>query len=41
MILENWDSELANFRKVMPTDYRRALLDLAQERKTAAAVAAE
>ncbi|MDZ4051801.1 MAG: glutamate synthase-related protein, partial [Phenylobacterium sp.] len=41
MILENWDAELANFRKVMPTDYRRALLDLAQERKAAAAVAAE
>ena len=41
MILENWDTELANFRKVMPTDYRRALLDLARERKAAAAVAAE
>ena len=41
MILDNWDAELANFRKVMPTDYRRALLDLAQERKAAAAVAAE
>ncbi|MDP3299041.1 MAG: hypothetical protein Q8M38_02960, partial [Phenylobacterium sp.] len=41
MILENWDAELANFRKVMPSDYRRALLDLAQERKSAAAVAAE
>ncbi|HEY9218082.1 MAG TPA: glutamate synthase large subunit [Phenylobacterium sp.] len=39
-ILENWDVEAANFVKVMPKDYRRALMDLAAERQ-AAAVAAE
>jgi glutamate synthase (NADPH/NADH) large chain len=40
-ILENWDQSLASFIKVMPADYRRALTDLAAERATAAAVAAE
>jgi len=40
-ILANWDQALASFVKVMPTDYRKALLDLANERATAAAVAAE
>ena len=40
-ILENWDQALGAFVKVMPIDYRRALMDLAAERKAAAAVAAE
>ena len=40
-ILDNWDQALGSFVKVMPTDYRRALLELATERETAAAVAAE
>ena len=31
MVLENWDTELARFVKVMPRDYRRALLDLRAE----------
>jgi glutamate synthase (NADPH) large chain len=29
-ILENWDTELPRFRKVMPTDYKRALSELMQ-----------
>ncbi|MFZ5721025.1 MAG: glutamate synthase large subunit [Pseudomonadota bacterium] len=40
-ILENWDKALPSFVKVTPRDYRRALLELAAERKAAAAVAAE
>ena len=40
-ILENWDQALGAFVKVMPKDYRRALLDMAAERQAAAAVAAE
>jgi glutamate synthase (NADPH/NADH) large chain len=40
-ILANWDRALKSFVKVMPTDYRRALLELASEREAAAAVAAE
>jgi glutamate synthase (NADPH/NADH) large chain len=40
-ILENWDQALRSFVKVMPIDYRRALTELASERGTAAAVAAE
>jgi glutamate synthase (NADPH/NADH) large chain len=40
-ILDNWDQARASFVKVMPTDYRRALLELATTRETAAAVAAE
>jgi glutamate synthase (NADPH/NADH) large chain len=39
-ILGNWDQALASFVKVMPTDYRRALLDLAAQRQVAP-VAAE
>ncbi|MDX9997440.1 MAG: glutamate synthase large subunit [Phenylobacterium sp.] len=39
-ILDNWDAEVANFVKVMPKDYRRALLEMAAERQ-AAPVAAE
>jgi glutamate synthase (NADPH/NADH) large chain len=40
-ILANWDLALGSFVKVMPADYRRALLELASARGTAAAVAAE
>jgi glutamate synthase (NADPH/NADH) large chain len=40
-ILENWDEAVRSFVKVMPTDYRRALLDLAAERETVPVVAAE
>ena len=40
-LLENWDQALGSFVKVMPADYRRALVELAAERATAAAVAAE
>ncbi|MEM8736760.1 MAG: hypothetical protein AAGG44_21190, partial [Planctomycetota bacterium] len=28
-ILENWETSLANFVKVMPTDYKRVLLEQA------------
>jgi glutamate synthase (NADPH/NADH) large chain len=40
-ILDNWDAVLPSFVKVMPKDYRRALTDMANERRAAAAVAAE
>jgi glutamate synthase (NADPH/NADH) large chain len=40
-ILANWDRALGSFVKVMPADYRRALVELASEREAAAAVAAE
>jgi glutamate synthase (NADPH/NADH) large chain len=40
-LLEDWEASLGKFVKVMPTDYRRALTDLASERDRAAAVAAE
>jgi glutamate synthase (NADPH/NADH) large chain len=40
-MLDNWESALSDFVKVMPNDYRRALLDLAAERTPARAVAAE
>jgi glutamate synthase (NADPH/NADH) large chain len=40
-ILGNWDQAVASFVKVMPTDYRRALLDLQSAGEAAAAVAAE
>jgi glutamate synthase (NADPH/NADH) large chain len=38
-LLDNWDQEIASFVKVMPVDYRRALLELKAERQ--AVVAAE
>jgi glutamate synthase (NADPH/NADH) large chain len=41
MLLENWDSALGHFVKVMPKDYRRALTDLEAERLAAKTVAAE
>jgi len=39
-LLDDWPNALAAFVKVMPRDYRRALLELADERR-AARVAAE
>ena len=39
-LLEDWDVAVKRFVKVMPSDYKRALLQ-AQERATAKAVAAE
>jgi glutamate synthase (NADPH/NADH) large chain len=36
-ILDNWDSALSKFVKVMPTDYAKALTDM----KARAAIAAE
>jgi glutamate synthase (NADPH/NADH) large chain len=35
-ILENWDEARSRFVKVMPLDFRRALLDLQTERRAAA-----
>jgi len=35
-LLENWDEALKHFVKVMPVDYRRALLELKAERPVAA-----
>ena len=40
-MLNNWESALADFVKVTPNDYRRALTDLAAERAITRAVAAE
>ena len=38
-LLENWAQEMSRFVKVMPNDYRRALLDMRAARR--ASVAAE
>jgi glutamate synthase (NADPH/NADH) large chain len=40
-LLEDWEASLGKFVKVMPKDYRRALLDLEAERNAANTVAAE
>jgi glutamate synthase (NADPH/NADH) large chain len=40
-LLEDWEMTLGAFVKVMPKDYRRALLDLEAERAAAGTVAAE
>lgn len=40
-LLDNWDVELGNFKKVMPRDYERALKQLEAERLDAESVAAE
>jgi glutamate synthase (NADPH/NADH) large chain len=40
-LLEDWNNSLAHFVKVMPKDYRRALLELKAERQTAKVAAAE
>jgi glutamate synthase (NADPH/NADH) large chain len=40
-LLEDWDNALTQFVKVMPKDYRRALLELKAERQAAKVAAAE
>ncbi|MFC3100203.1 glutamate synthase large subunit [Altererythrobacter lauratis] len=40
-LLDNWDTALSKFVKVMPTDYARALKQLEAEREAVASVAAE
>ena len=40
-LLDNWGDALGHFVKVMPKDYRRALLDLQNAATAAASVAAE
>src|SRR6185369_1113857 len=40
-ILDNWDTALTRFVKVMPTDYAKALADLKRERGGLKSVAAE
>jgi glutamate synthase (NADPH/NADH) large chain len=40
-LLEDWDGSLARFVKVMPRDYKRALLELRATEKASATVAAE
>ena len=40
-ILSNWDEYLPKFRKVMPTEYRKALAKMEQAREAAQRVAAE
>ena len=37
-ILTNWQSELPRFKKVMPTDYKRVLAEMAQKKPTAISV---
>mgnify|MGYP003717135439 CR=1 FL=1 len=33
-ILDNWDTTLGKFIKVMPVDYKRALREMAEETQT-------
>jgi glutamate synthase (NADPH/NADH) large chain len=40
-LLEDWDNTLRAFVKIVPQDYRRALLELKAERDTARMAAAE
>ena len=40
-LLEDWDTALGKFVKVLPTDYARALRQLEEETEEAASVAAE
>jgi glutamate synthase (NADPH/NADH) large chain len=40
-LLEDWESALSHFVKVMPRDYKRALLDLKAEAAANTTVAAE
>ena len=40
-ILDHWDQAVGHFVKVMPKDYRQALIAAAAEREAAKAVAAE
>jgi len=39
VMLEDWDNTLAGFVKIMPKDYRRALLELQAERQAASLAA--
>jgi glutamate synthase (NADPH/NADH) large chain len=39
LLLDNWDAALKSFVKVMPTDFRRALLELKAERAAALSAA--
>ena len=36
-ILENWETELTRFVKVMPSDYKRVLMEMASENDISAA----
>ena len=36
VVLDNWSEELPRFRKVMPTDYKRVLMEMKEEELTAA-----
>ena len=40
-LLEDWNKALRSFVKIVPKDFRRALLELAAERQTARTEAAE
>jgi glutamate synthase (NADPH) large chain len=40
-MLDDWDNTLSRFVKIMPRDYRRALLDLRAEQNAAKTAAAE
>jgi glutamate synthase (NADPH) large chain len=40
-LLDDWDTALSRFVKVVPNDYKRALLDLRAEASAKATVAAE
>jgi glutamate synthase (NADPH) large chain len=40
-LLEDWDNALRSFVKIVPKDFRRALLELAAERRTARTEAAD
>jgi len=40
-LLDDWDAALSRFVKVLPRDYKRALLELRAEEKIAATAAAE
>ena len=40
-ILEDWDNAVGHFVKIMPIDYRRALMDLQTEQTAAKAAAAD
>jgi glutamate synthase domain-containing protein 3 len=36
-ILDNWEDELRQFVKVMPTDYKRVLMQMTEEKESSAA----
>jgi glutamate synthase (NADPH) large chain len=41
MLLEDWENTLGGFVKIMPRDYRRALLELQAEQDAASVAAAQ